>query len=267
MRNNHDKTTENQTLKDKLMTIILLETAKDYKKMDSDLVTECVDFLMELEGKERLTKEEIAQRVNEIPFKGKVPALNSYAKKKLRTKRIAVIAAVLAVLITLFGMLAIGSGDAVTEFFRQIGDSISAFLDDGPKEHSGITFYKNDKTITYSSLEEFKESEGVDILYPTWLPGDEKIVEIRYQVVDEAEIYVLRSNDPEHSIMIDVNAELVDDFKLNCSEKEVAGRLVYYTKKPKYIQANFVYKNNCYVVNSDAEDSLFRIIENLKEIN
>lgn len=48
MGNNHDKATENQTLKDKLMAIILLETSKDYKKMDSDLVTECVDFLMEL---------------------------------------------------------------------------------------------------------------------------------------------------------------------------------------------------------------------------
>lgn len=42
---------DNQTLKDKLTAIILLETAKDYKDMDSDLVTECVDFLSELEGK------------------------------------------------------------------------------------------------------------------------------------------------------------------------------------------------------------------------
>lgn len=267
MGNNHDKTAGNQTLKDKLMAIILLETAKDYKKMDSDLVTECVDFLMELEGKERLTKEEIEQRVNEIPFKGKVMALNSYAKKKLRAKRIAIIAAVLAVLIILFGMLAIGSGDTVTEFFRQIGDSISTFLNDGPKEHSGITFYKYDKKIEYSSLEDFKESEGVDILYPTWLPEDEKIIEIRYQVVAESEIYVLCSSDPEHSIMIDINTDLVDDIKLNCEEKEVANHMVYYEKTPKYMQANFVYKNNCYVVNSDSEDNLFRIIENLKEIN
>ena len=46
---------ENQTLKDKLTAIILLETAKDVKEMDSDLVTECVDFLSELEGRERTT--------------------------------------------------------------------------------------------------------------------------------------------------------------------------------------------------------------------
>ncbi|MBR0349674.1 MAG: hypothetical protein IIX16_08585 [Clostridia bacterium] len=267
MGNNHDKTAENQTLKDKLMAIILLETAKDYKKMDSDLVTECVDFLVELEGKERLTKEEIEQRVNEIPFKGKVTALNSYAKKKLRAKRVAIIAAVLAVLITLFGMLAIGSGDTVTEFFRQIGDSISTFLNDGPKEHSGITFYKNDKTITYSSLEEFKESEGVDILYPTWLPEDEKIIEIRYLITGETELYTLRSNEPDHSIEVELEAELAEDFLLNWTKKEVASHLVYYMNVPEYVQASFVYENNLYCVKSDTEDNLFRIIENLKEIS
>ena len=63
MRDERDETLAKQTLKDKLMVIILLETAKDYKEMDSDLGTECVDFLMELEGKERLTKKEIEQRV------------------------------------------------------------------------------------------------------------------------------------------------------------------------------------------------------------
>lgn len=267
MRNNHDKRAENQTLKDKLMAIILLETAKDYKKMDSDLVTECVDFLMEIEGKERFTVEEIKQRVNEIPFCGNITAVNTYAKKKLKAKKVVIIAAILAVLVALFAMFAICSGNAVTEFFRQIGDSICSLLDNGPKEHSGITFYKNDKTITYSSLEDFEESERVDILYPTWLPEDEKIVEIRYHITDEAEMYVLHSSNPEHSIMIDINAELSESFRLNWTEKEVSDYLIYYMSVPEYVQANFVHKNNCYVINSDTEDNLFRIIENLKEIN
>lgn len=267
MENKHDKTAENQTLKDKLMAIILLETSKDYKKMDSDLVMECVDFLMELEGIERLTKEEIEQRVNEIPFKGKVTALNSYAKKKLRAKRIAIIAAVLAVLIALFGIFAIGSGGVIEEFFRKVGDSISEILDDGPKEHSGITFYKNDKTITYSSLEEFKESEGVDILYPTWLPEDEKIVKIDYIVLDGTERYELCSNKPEFGISIEANTDLDEEVKLACEKKEVTGHLVYYLKSTEFVQANFVYDNNLYYVCAGNEDDLFKIIENLKEIN
>ncbi len=267
MENKHGKAIENQTLKDKLMAIILLETAKDYKSMDSDLVTECVDFLMELEGKERLTKEEIEQRVNKIPFKGNVTAVKSYTKKKLSTKRIAVIAAVLAVLIALFGIFAIGSGDAVTEFFRQMGNSIHEFLDGCPKEHNNITFYKNDKMITYASLEDFKKSEGIEILYPTWLPNDEKIVEISYLDAEGTEIYLLSSNVPEHSISIDINTDLDEKVKSECKKKDIAGHLVYYLNASEYVQANFVYENNLYYVIASDEDDLFRIIENLKEIN
>ena len=266
MENNHDRTAEIQTLKDKLMAIILLETAKDYKKMDSDLVTECVDFLMELEGKERLTKEEIERRVNEIPFKGKVTALNSYAKKKLRAKRIAVIAAVLAVLIALFGIFAIGSGDTVTEFFRQMTYSVFKNLDEDSINEDNITFRKADVTKTYSSLDDFAKSEGFEVLYPLWLPNDEKIVDIWYLIEGKTETYVLQTNIPEHSISIKVNTPLEEDYKLNCIEKEIAGFLIYYEQCAEYIQANFVYKNNIYIINSDTEDNLFRIIENLKEI-
>lgn len=267
MENEHNKATENQTLKDKLMAIILLETAKDYKKMDSDLVTECVDFLMELEGIERLTKEEIEQRVNEIPFKGKVVALNSYAKKKLRAKRIAVIAAVLAVIIALFGIFAIGSGDTVTEFFRQMGNSIHEFLDGSPKEYNNITFYKYNETKTFSSIEEFIESEGIEILYPTWLPEDEKIVSIWYIIDSGTERYVLQSSNPFHSISIDIDRDFSKDVELGCTQIEIGGYLVYYDEASQFIQADFMYNNCWYLVKSNTKDNLFKIIENLKEIN
>ncbi len=267
MENKHNETAEKQSLKDKLMAIILLETSKEYKKMDSDLVAECVDFLMELEGKQRLTKEEIEQRVKEIPFAGKVTALNSYAKKKLRAKRIAVIAAVLAVLITLFGMLAVGSGDAVTEFFRRVGHSVHELLDGGSKEYGNITFHKYNKTKTYSSFEDFAKDEEIEILYPTWLPNDEKIIEVRCLIVGETEVYTLLSNVSNHSIEVEIGSALAEDFKVNWIEKQVSGYLIYYENKPEYIQANFIYKNNLYCVKSDTEDNLFRIIENLKEIN
>lgn len=263
---NHDKTAENQTLKDKLMAIILLETAKDYKKMDSDLVTECVDFLVELEGKERLAKEEIEQRVNEIPFKGKVMALNSYAKKKLRAKRIAIIAAVLAVLIALFGILAIGSGDTVTEFFRQMGNSIHKMFDDGPKEYNNITFYKADVTKTYSSIEELVKDEEIEILYPTWLPNNEKVINVWYLNDSGTERYVLQTEIPEYSITIEMNSDLTEDYKVDCTYEEIASLSVYCKKASQYIQGGFVYKNNLYYVKADTEDNLFKTIENLKEI-
>ena len=267
MGNRQDFSAEKQSLKDKLMAIILLETSKDYKEMDSDLVTECVDFLMELEGKERLTKAEIEQRVNEIPFKGKITAISSYAKKRIRAKRLAVIAAILAVLLALFGIIAIASGNTFGELLRNMGNSFHEWIESGPKEHGDITLYKSDVTKTYSSTEELAESEGIEILYPSWLPDNEKIISILHFVEGESETYLLQCDVPKHSLEIKVNADLHKDYILNCTEKEIAGFSVYYKNYPDSIQANFVYRNNHYALKSDTEDNLFRIIENLKEIN
>lgn len=267
MGNRQDFRAEKQSLKDKLMAIILLETSKDYKKMDSDLVTECVDFLMELEGKEKLTKKEIEQRVHAIPFKGKMTAISSYTKKRLRAKRIAVIAAILAVIVALFGIIAVASGDFYEGFLRNMGNSIHEWLESGPKEHGNITLYKSDVTETYSSIEELVKSERIEILYPSWLPENEKIISIWHFVDGESEEYLLQCDVSNHSMEIKFNYELTETLKMNCTEKEIAGYLVYYEKTPKGVQANFVYKNNRYALKSDTEDNLFRIIENLKEIN
>ncbi len=267
MRNEHDMNTVKQTLKDKLMAIILLETSKDYKEMDSDLVTECVDFLMELEGKERLTKKEIEQRVKEIPFKGKVTAIGSYAKKRMRAKRLAIIAAVLAVLITLFGIISVASGNTFSEMFRKMGESIYELLDGKTMEYDNITFIKPNETKEYSSIQDLVRDEKIEILYPTWLPENEKIVDVWYIQEVESERYTLRSNKRLHSIDIEINTDLSENVKSNCTKKEISGYSVYYEITPQFAQANFIYKGNVYIVKSDTKDNLFRIIENLKEIN
>lgn len=266
MENNRDKTAK-QSLKDKLMAIILLESEKDYREMDSELIKECVDFLMELDGEEGLSKKEIEQRVAAIPFKGKVTAINSYAKKKIRAKRLAVVAAVLAFIIALFGILAIASGSTTSELLRQVGQTIHSWFEGGSVDYGDITVIKPDGTRTYSSLEKLEESENLNILYPTWLPENEKIIKVWYIVEGESERYLLQSNNPLHSIEIDIDTDLSESQKLNCDKKEIAGHSIHYKETVQYIQANFTYMNNRYAIQSDTEDNLFRIIENLKEIN
>ncbi len=267
MENEHNMNAERQSLKDKLMAIILLETSKNYKEMDSDLVTECVDFLMELEGKERLTKAETEQRVNEIPFKGKVTAIGSYAKKKIRAKRLAVIAAILAFIIALFGIIAIASGDTFKEIFIRMGNSFYEMIENGSLSDEDITYIKPNETKTYSSIEELIKNEELDILYPTWLPENEKIIKVWYSDYGDLQEFNLQNNIPEHSILIRTNQELLENINIECKEKQIAGYRVFYEETTQYSQANFIYKNNLYIVKSNTEDNLFRIIENLKEIS
>lgn len=266
MRDERDMSAAKQTLKDKLMVIILLETAKDYKEMDSDLVTECVDFLMELEGKERLSRKEIEQRVKDIPFKGKVTALSSYAKRRIRAKRLAIIAAVLAVLIALFGIVSIASGNAFSEMFRKMGESLYELLDGETMEYDNITFTKLNEKKTYSSIEELIKDEQIDILYPTWLPENEKIIKVWYLDENGLASYSLQCGTPKQCIDIDIGTDLPETLKSNCKKKEILGYIVYYIEDSLCVQANFSYKNNVYRIKSDTEDNLFRIIENLKEI-
>lgn len=267
MGNKQDFSAERQSLKDKLMAIILLETSKDYKKMDSDLVKECVDFLMELEGKERLTKAEIEQRVNAIPFKGKVTAIGSYTKKRLRAKRLAVIAAILAVIIALFGIIAVSSGRDSSELLRRLGYSFIEMFGGEIAEYSNITLIKPNETKKYNSIEELLTDEKIEILYPTWLPENEKIVTVMYLDVEQSEIYVFNSNHDEYSISVTINEIVKDDIKSDCFMKEINGYTVYCFSEEGYSQAVFDYRNNLYIIKSDTEENLFKTIECLEEIN
>ncbi|MBQ2841696.1 MAG: hypothetical protein IJE72_01515 [Clostridia bacterium] len=266
MENDREMSAAKHSLKDKLMAIILLETAKPFEEMDSDLVTECVDFLMELEGRERLTKEEIEQRVKEIPFKGRITALGSYTKKKMRAKRIAVIAAVLALILALFGIVSIASGNTYGELFRQMGASLYELLSGGSMEHENITLIKSDETKEYSSLDELVRSEEIEILYPTWLPENEKIVKVWHLVKNDEERYIFACNNPNYSFVVEIGSMIAKDIEEECLFKNTNGYDIYYFYDTEYIQANFTYKSNLYIIKSDTEEKLFRIIENLEEI-
>lgn len=267
MGNKQDFSAEKQSLKDKLMAIILLETSKDYKEMDSNLVTECVDFLMELEGKQRLTKAEIEQRVNEIPFKGKITAIGSYAKKRIRIKKLAIIAAVLAFIFVLFSIFAFATGNNPIELLKQMGHAIIEMIDGETVDVGGVTIYAPHKTKEYDSIETLLKEEEIDILYPTWLPGNEEIVSVLYLFDEQAESYILQCNNVTYNINVNLNATISDDVKNDCTEERIGNLDLYYFVEENFTQAYFEYDNNLYRINSDTKENLFKIIENLREIN
>ena len=268
MGNRQDFSTEKQSLKDKLMAIILLETSKDYKKMDSDLVTECVDFLMELEGKQRLTKAEIEQRINAIPFKGKVTAIGSYAKKKIRAKRLAVIAAVLAVLLAIFSIVAISLGSVEDSLVDRYIKQIVEFMKGG----DGLTFdnielIKPNESKTYSSAEELVRDENIAILYPTWLPDNEKITKCWYlSDITSGSYYVLQGENSKHGITIYLDKTISERTMTENPMKTIGELNVYITIKDGFVQGMFEHKGYFYSVRATTEEELFNIIENLKEI-
>lgn len=267
MGNKQDMNASKQSLKDKLMAIILLETAKDYKEMDSDLVTECVDFLMELEGKERLTKSEIEQRVKNIPFTA-TDNIYSKTKKQFRLKTLAIIAAVLAVLLAVFTAIAVATSyNPVINLLKEMSHAIIELIDGESVNFNGVTINKHGESIEYASLEELLEKEKIDILYPTWLPDNEEITSVWFIDDVQSDYYIFKCENDTYSIFAFLNESVTDETKISLSFREVNGFSIYYEYNDNYYQAYLECNGMRYLVNAYTEEDLFKIIENLKEIN
>ncbi len=268
MGTKQDMNASKQTLKDKLMAIILLESSKPYKEMDSNLVTECVDFLMELEEKQRLTKAEIKKKVDEIPFHGKITAIGSKTKNKLRTKRIVVIAAVLAILLAVFSVLAVTFTNAEDSLIDRFAHYIVGDMKPGERiEIENIELIKPNETKTFSSIEELVRYENIAILFPTWLPENNRIITLQYFEEDLlGQRYILSPEDPEYAVSIYIEIKLPEDFKSTNPSKKVGEHTVYITYSEGFIQGDFEYNGYYYAVSAHTEEDVLKIIENLKEI-
>lgn len=267
MGNSGKLSDEKESLKRKLMAMVLLEVSKPYQKMDCGLVDECIDFLMELEGKERLSKAEIKQRVNSIPFKGRVTALGSDVKKKIRAKRLALVAAVVALILIVFSIFTLASDTAFGDLLAKMGHSLMEIMDERTVEFDGVTMYNNDEIKRYKTVEELVKTEELDVLYPTWLPEEEKVVQVVHLREGEDERYIFQCDNPNYSIGVEIGSESHKEIKNNKCYQNINGNIVYYIAKEEFIQGYMIYKENVYTVGADTEENLFKIIKNLKELN
>lgn len=266
MGNINENIHENQSLRDKLSAIILLETAKPYEEIDCDLVDECIDFLMELEGRKRLGKKEIRRRIGKIPFKENILKFNENARRKVKAKRIAIVAAIMAIIMAIIGVMSIASEDIFGDLLAKYGRPFIRFMDNEIVEYSRNTIYNADDIHTYESVEEMAEAENINILCPSWLPEGVEVDNVRFVIKNNEKEYSINCNNYAYSIKMYPKKPLDQEAKTNTC-KEIKGLEVYYFSRNGVTQGNFIHKNNLYSVTTDSSDNLYKIIENLKEIN
>lgn len=269
MGNGYGAAKEKRTLKDKLMTVILLESSKSYKEMDSDLITECVDFLMELEGERRITQQEIEQRVSEIPFIGKVYDIKSRTKTKRRLKRLGIVAAVLALIFSVFSIVAVAMGETPFGLLRKMPHILVEMFEGESVDMDRFTIIKSKESRSYSSVEELVKEEKITVLSPTWLPENKEITSVWYIDSGKSKSYTLQCDDAGYSISMCPNESVADEMKAAMNMKKINELTVYYKycDDVNFWQASFDYNSMMYTVKAYTEEELFKIIENLKEIN
>lgn len=261
----------NQEIIEKLRAIIDLEESKPLAERDVDLITECVDYLMELEQGVELTQEELEEEKQKIYAYNK--NLNKPAKR-LKFKGL-LIAACFVILMLLANLVAIACGVDTIAILEEFGDRIVEMFVGEKTDYKGITIVKGNEFTTYNSLQNFLNNENIAVLFPQKLPEGITIsqINVRNSVEDaiqnshSKEIYFI-TNAPDTGMEIypKVSADL--DFLTNkhYSQETINNFLCYILCTDISTQCYFLHDDLVYCVTSTSYENIVTIISNLKEI-
>lgn len=252
----------NKTKKEKLKlcfnSIIEKEFNKNLEEQDSNLIDDCVDFIIQLDGMSdnvKLSKSDLKSAKYRIYSRLNIkPENNRKNPIKLR-KTLIFVCVILVSLLTISGVIIafeIDWQEPLIEFFNTIKVDKSMDLND-------IEIDKANNIITFKSVEKFLEYYDYEILYPTYLPdgvkfdkamqfSDETIsVLFNYQKIEFG--YLVYNNATEESDKYDV---IIGEYKSTVKKSDMN----YYV--------DFTMDEGVYIFSSNDYDELVKVIESLK---
>ena len=265
-----DSDSPKQILIEKLRALIYIESQKPVAEQDVELIDECVDYLMELEQGVVLTQKEIEdekKKIYKLIENGKRP------KKKRRFKALLLAACFLATVL-IANLVAVAMGIDTISIYKQWGDRIINMFEGETAEFSEITIIKEDEFVFYKTIEEFKNSENLDVLYPSKLPPNTQLKKIVVGGSYDNSVYNPEYRDVFYvtdntgiSIIVHTNPNSTQKFLDNNLTVEVInGYECYIDFIDDCVQCTFVYRENTYVIKTLTYEEMAIIINNLKEI-
>ena len=268
-RINNDES--NQVIIDKLKAIIEIESAKPISEQDIDLIDECVDYLMELENGIELTEEEIEegkQQIYKLLDKKKKP------QKKIRFKGL-LIAACLAAMLLLVNFVAMACGVDTISILKEWGHNIVGMFEGEKEEYGGVTIIKENESLSFDSVSDFKKNTDYDILCPTSFPEGTKLKKIKVtgsydmnnNYISNYHSITFVTDNPQISVIVYTNPDYRKDFMTapDLLMEEIGGHSCYFFEEETMIQCSFVHNDMTYIVKAQNITELRMIIENLKE--
>lgn len=258
----------NREIIEKLKIIIDSEERKPLMQRDVDLITECVDYLMELEQGVELSEKELEEE------KQKIYKYNRKLKKtskKWRFKRI-LIAACFILLTVSASFAATANNFNAVNILKELEFKIAELIDGEKLEHNGYTISKVNDAVYYESIEDFKNNTENKIMYPTVFPQKIQLTNVmvscdngnpNYQTV----MYI--TDNPDYGIIVHTDPDYKKDFlsNQNLTVKIFNGHKCYIDIGSKGLQCTFVFRDSTYIINAKTTDELKIIITNMKEIS
>lgn len=243
---------------------------------DCDLIRECSDWLDELTADEiTFTPEELALRleaiksgkiINEVPSE-KMRSNGSISKPRIWSRVTILVASMILLSLLSLTVMAIHAGyDSVWTFISSNFKTILEMDSGSEIRDDGITVIKNSETKQYRTIEELLAKENLKILYPSKIPNDGYIKEIRW-ITEDAERYVLYFFLSNTSYGIDISNYYITDLVLYESAECIeVNNVKYYISSidNNSYQAICHYNGFEYTIDSDNYDDLITIIHNMK---
>lgn len=259
-----------------LAQIIDNELNKPEKDIDSEFVSECLAYLNELSGESfQKSEDELNAGLMQIYAKGgdskestdlSTPQNSHSRRRKILLKTAVILAAALIVVFSSFTVIAKVAGyDSLDEWVSANLDKLFD-LKPGEYEMDGITIKIGDEERRYKSLEELVEKEHLDIMYPTVLPDNMKVSEVRKIDYEGGNFEILilfnsyNSGISVHNYNLSEYA-LPDDIDTIQSNGNTYG---YFQTPDGRFQANCVTAGYAYCITCDKYDDLVTIIQGMK---
>lgn len=227
---------------------------------DLDLVAACTDMILDLDGIEPETDEEVRAGIDAVLHK------HAQARKRRRTRPL-LIAAIVALLIASVSAAMIPMGTNDESLLKKW---MPYLVQQGPgsKIDFGdyLTLGNNGEVLQYKSIRQFVRKTGADVLVPTALPQGCKVREVLlstyYQPRCPYVIFVM--NDPETQGII----VLVGYTNEHLREMEMTGQIGgYFCGVSEFnggYQCCFNHGGDSYTVHAKSMDDLRLIVENMR---
>ena len=255
-----------EVLLDKLIGIQDIEAAKQLEEMDTDLISECSEYIIELTGEEPPTENELKQmkqRLLNLMF-GRQTASPRYRKGLLKKL---LIAAIIVILIIAMSVSVMPTGTNDESLIHRWGYSLFQKGDGSHKDFSDLlTIGTNGEVKTYKSIRQFVRKTGADLLVPTALPEGYVIQKVNvYYAYDEKCFFVdYVTNDPTQMgirIRIDKEIGLIGTWE---KIEQIGDFICGIISETDHCQCNFDYNGDGYSITAKNHEDLILILENLK---
>lgn len=241
--------------KDKLIKYlndVIDSEIKKSNEMDSDLISECVDWLLKLKEIEiEISEEEVKRRIKAISDKHyqsiKEKKKGRFIFLKISAACVSVLLSAQIITLTTFGI----------NLFDLTKNTLLSLL--GIEIHQDSISLSSSLIRKYETIEEFEETENINIIVPTWLPGDVKIEFISYAY--DLERTNIRYNDgTELSIKL-----YLDKFDTDRATIFESNNVMFYVFEDSNI-ISWEYNGNLYNLNCgfDLNEYVDEIIKNIK---